>query len=243
MTKGLQTKAATEKRSYEQERKNCYRLNVRENEVSQKWFTTAVAAVRNTKRRSKHLQLAITNNVKENQCVVIIPTYGMENQYHGSSSKEICLAPHTSNMDFLIGQLFAKAENMPSGFLMKREWFFWPLGPIWRRLGGIPVWRDKKSSMTDRLSEVARKADKFSLCITPEGTRSLNPDWKLGFYFIAQKAGIPILLYAVDYERKLIECTRMIEPTGDVEDDMKEIKLYFKNFKGKNPELFTTGDV
>jgi hypothetical protein len=35
----------------------------------------------------------------------------------------------------------------------------------------------------------------------------------------------------------------MIEPTGDVEGDMKEIKLYFKNFKGKNPELFTTGDV
>jgi hypothetical protein len=155
----------------------------------------------------------------------------------------ICLAPHTSNMDFLIGQLFAKAENMPSGFLMKKEWFFWPLGPIWRRLGGIPVWRDKKTSMTDRLAEVARKADKFSLCITPEGTRSLNPDWKLGFYFIAQKAGIPILLYGVDYERKLIECTRMIEPTGDVEGDMKEIKLYFKNFKGKNPELFTTGDV
>ena len=126
---------------------------------------------------------------------------------------------------------------------MKKEWFFWPLGPIWRKLGGIPVWRDKKSSMTDRLAEVARKADKFSLCITPEGTRSLNPDWKLGFYFIAQKAGIPILLYGVDYERKLIECTRMIEPTGDVEGDMKEIKLYFKNFKGKNPELFTTGDV
>ncbi len=155
----------------------------------------------------------------------------------------ICLAPHTSNMDFLIGQLFARAENMSSGFLMKKEWFFWPLGPIWRKLGGIPVWRDKKTSMTDNLAELARKADTFSLCVTPEGTRSLNPDWKKGFYFIAQKAGIPILLYGVDYERKLIECTRMIEPTGDVEADMKEIKLYFKNFKGKNPELFTIGDV
>ena len=132
---------------------------------------------------------------------------------------------------------------MSSGFLMKKEWFFWPLGPIWRKLGGIPVGRDKKTSMTDNLAELARKADTFSLCVTPEGTRSLNPDWKKGFYFIAQKAGIPILLYGVDYERKLIECTRMIEPTGDVEADMKEIKLYFKNFKGKNPELFTIGDV
>ena len=155
----------------------------------------------------------------------------------------ICLAPHTSNWDFAIGQLYMRAENMSSNFLMKKEWFFWPLGPIWKKLGGIPVWRDKKTSMTDNLAELARKADTFSLCVTPEGTRSLNPDWKKGFYFIAQKAGIPILLYGVDYERKLIECTRMIEPTGDVEADMKEIKLYFKNFKGKNPELFTIGDV
>lgn len=36
----------------------------------------------------------------------------------------ICLAPHTSNMDFLIGLLFSRAENMSSGFLMKKEWFF-----------------------------------------------------------------------------------------------------------------------
>ena len=155
----------------------------------------------------------------------------------------ICLAPHTSNLDFLIGQLFARAENMTSGFLMKKEWFFWPLGPILKKLGGIPVWRNKKTSMTDRLAEMARKAEKFSICITPEGTRSLNPDWKLGFYFIAQKANIPILLYGVDYERKLIECTKMIVPTGDVENDIREIKLYFKNYKGKKPELFTTGDV
>ena len=155
----------------------------------------------------------------------------------------IFLAPHTSNLDFLIGQLFARAENMTSGFLMKKEWFFWPLGPILKKLGGIPVWRNKKTSMTDRLAEMARKAEKFSICITPEGTRSLNPDWKLGFYFIAQKANIPILLYGVDYERKLIECTKMIVPTGDVVNDIREIKLYFKNYKGKKPELFTTGDV
>ena len=83
----------------------------------------------------------------------------------------ICLAPHTSNWDFLIGQLYSGAEGLKSNFLMKKEWFFWPLGPIFRSLGGIPVFRSKKTSMTDNLAEVARKADKFMLCITPEGTR------------------------------------------------------------------------
>ena len=155
----------------------------------------------------------------------------------------ICLAPHTSNYDFLIGQLYARAERLKSNFLMKKEWFFWPLGPIFRKLGGIPVWRDKKTSMTDRLADYAIKADKFQLCITPEGTRSLNPEWKKGFYYIALKAQLPIYLYGLDYERKLIECSKVITPSGDLEQDMKEIKLYFKDFKGKHPELFTIGEL
>ena len=127
----------------------------------------------------------------------------------------ICLAPHTSNWDFPLGQLYAGACGMKSNFLMKKEWFFFPLG--------IPK--------------------EFKLCITPEGTRSPTPDWKKGFYFIALKAGIPILLYGVDYEKRLIKCTKTIIPSGDLEADMREIKLYFKDFKGKKPENFTIGDI
>ena len=155
----------------------------------------------------------------------------------------ICLAPHTSNWDFLIGQLYNGAEGLKSNFLMKKEWFFWPLDPIFRSLGGIPVFRSKKTSMTDNLAEAARKAERFMLCITPEGTRSPNPEWKRGFYYIAQKAEIPILLYGVDYEQKLIRCTKTIVPNGDIDTQMRDIKLYFKDFKGKKPENFTIGEL
>lgn len=93
----------------------------------------------------------------------------------------ICLAPHTSNWDLILGQLFEHAEGMKCNFLMKKEWFFWPLGPIFRRMGGIPVWRSKHTSMTDNLAAEAKKRESFGLCITPEGTRSLNPDWKRAF--------------------------------------------------------------
>lgn len=155
----------------------------------------------------------------------------------------ICLAPHTSNWDLLLGLCYAKAEGMHSRFLMKREWFFWPLGILFKRLGGIPVWRDKRSSMTDNLAEYLKGEEKCVLCVTPEGTRSLNPDWKKGFYFIALKAGIPILLYAADYQKKLIQCTKAIVPTGNLEEDMRAIKLYYKDFKGKHPEKFTIGEI
>lgn len=155
----------------------------------------------------------------------------------------ICLAPHTSNWDLILGQLYAHAERIKSNFLMKKEWFFWPLGAFFRSIGGIPVYRGKHTSMTDALAETARNTPNFRLCVTPEGTRSLNPEWKKGFYFIALKANIPILLYGLDFERKLIECKHVIVPTGDVEADMKLIKTYYKDFKGKKPELFTVGDI
>jgi len=155
----------------------------------------------------------------------------------------LCLAPHTSNWDFVLGQLYMRAEGMRINFLMKKEWFFWPLGIWFRRIGGIPVFRTKKNSMTDNLAEEARKAETFQLCITPEGTRSLNPEWRKGFYYIALKAELPILLYGLDFERKLIQCTKTLVPTGDIERDMREIKLYFKDFKGKYPEKFTVGDI
>ena len=150
----------------------------------------------------------------------------------------ICLAPHTSNWDFVLGQLYSHADGVKINFLMKKEWFFFPLGALFRRLGGIPVNRQKKGSMTDTLAEPAQQSEVFRLCVTPEGTRKSNPEWKKGFYYIALKAGLPILLYGVDYERKLIQCTKVVVPTRDIDREVAEIKEYFKNFKGKHPEQF-----
>ena len=138
----------------------------------------------------------------------------------------ICAAPHTSNWDLFIGKLFYGAVGRDAGFLMKKEWFFFPLGCFFRWMGGIPVHRGKHTSMVDAIIETAKKSDTFHLAITPEGTRSANPDWKKGFYYIALGANIPIVLYGIDFEK-----------------EMREIKLFYKDFKGKYPENFTIGEV
>ena len=111
---------------------------------------------------------------------------------------------------------------------------------LMRKLGGIPVYRDKKMGSTDRLAALAMESKEFHLCITPEGTRKPNSEWKRGFYYIALKAKLPILLYGVDYKEKKIECTKTIVPNGDVEGQMAEIKDYFKRFVAKKPENFAT---
>ena len=155
----------------------------------------------------------------------------------------ICLAPHTSNWDFIVGQLYSHAEEMKFNFLMKKEWFFWPLGSLFKKMGGIPVYRDKASSMTNRLAEIAKKNDYFRLVITPEGTRSPRKEWKRGFYYIAKGAGIPIVLAGIDFATKTITLGKAFYPTDDIEKDMREIKLFYKDFKGYHPEQFSIGDV
>lgn len=155
----------------------------------------------------------------------------------------ICVAPHTSNWDFILAELYYGALGRHSDFLMKKEWFFFPLSIFFKKIGGIPVWRSKSTSMTDHLAEVARKRYKFQLAITPEGSRSLRTEWKKGFYFVALKARIPILLYALDYDKKIIVCTKEIIPSGNVDADMREIKEYYRHFVGKHPEKFSVGDV
>ena len=150
----------------------------------------------------------------------------------------IALAPHTSNWDFVIGNLYSRAKGFHADFLMKKEWFFWPMGIFMRALGGIPVYRSKQMHSTDIIAEQAMKADTFRLCITPEGTRKAQKEWKKGFYYIALKADLPILLYGLDFERRQIICTKTIIPNGDIEGQMAEIKAYFASFKGLHPQKF-----
>ncbi len=155
----------------------------------------------------------------------------------------ICAAPHTSNWDFIIGKLFYCAIGRQTGFMMKKEWFFPPLGWLLKAMGGIPIDRSRKTSLVETISNAVKESKRFHLAITPEGTRSPNPDWKKGFYYIALNAQIPIVLIGIDYKAKAITAEKALRPCGDYEKDIKEIKDYFKQFTGKHPANFQTGDI
>ena len=140
----------------------------------------------------------------------------------------VCAAPHTTNLDLFIGKLFYGAWGRKTSFMMKKDWFFFPLGIIFKAVGGIPVDRSRKTSLVDQMAHKFAESKKFHLAITPEGTL---------------KAQVPIVLVGIDYTTKTISSTKAIMPTGDIEKDMREIKLYFKDFKGKHPENFSIGDI
>jgi len=150
----------------------------------------------------------------------------------------ICVAPHTSNWDFLIGKLYYWSLNRKSSFLMKKSWFFFPLGNLLRSMGGVPVDRDKRTSVTDQMAEEFSKRETFHLAITPEGTRSLVKKWKMGFYHIAVKANVPIQLAYIDYAKKEMGITEIVYPTGDEKADLAKIYEFYRNVTARNPENF-----
>ena len=89
----------------------------------------------------------------------------------------------------------------------------------------------------DQVVELYDKHEEFVITITPEGTRSYREEWKTGFYRIAEKAKVPILIVGFDYGNKVVELKELFYPTGDMEKDIEYIKDYYRSIKGKHPEL------
>ncbi|HET9571228.1 MAG TPA: 1-acyl-sn-glycerol-3-phosphate acyltransferase [Bacteroidales bacterium] len=150
----------------------------------------------------------------------------------------ICVAPHTSNWDFVMGKLAYTALGRNANFVIKQEWMRGPIGKLMSKLGGIGVDRNKPSMFTDQMAELYRTRSKFNLAITPEGTRKANPKWKKGFYHIAMKAQVPIALVKIDYGNKQMSIFELFTPTGNEQEDIFAIQQKYMGVKGKHPEKF-----
>lgn len=154
-----------------------------------------------------------------------------------------CMAPHTSNWDFLWGLMFGYALELHAHFLMKREWFYFPVGLLMRSLGGIPVDRKRKTSLTDNMIILFDKNSIFRVAIAPEGTRNFTKEWKKGFYFIALKADVPIVLTFIDYKTRSLGFAGVFYPTGEFSNDLPQIQAFFKDKEGKFPDRFHSASI
>jgi 1-acyl-sn-glycerol-3-phosphate acyltransferase len=150
----------------------------------------------------------------------------------------ICVAPHTSNWDFVLGKIFYTSIGCNAGFLIKKDWFFFPFNLLFNWLGGVPVDRRKPISTTDQMVEEFGKRDKFQLAITPEGTRKPVKEWKKGFYHIAQAAHVPVVVVYFDYVKKELGTKGIFYPTGSMAKDIKEIRALYRGVTGRKKENF-----
>ena len=148
-------------------------------------------------------------------------------------------APHTSNWDAVVGLAAAAAYGIEVHFFAKREAFRGPLGALLRAFGGIPVDRSHPGGLVAKAVEEFARRDAFVLGVTPEGTRSRVPRWKTGFHVIARTVGVPVVLVALDYGRRRIGPGPTLALTDDLAADLTRIADYFRDVRGRHPELFS----
>ncbi len=152
----------------------------------------------------------------------------------------MAVAPHTSNVDFFVGVAARKIMKLDVKFMAKKELFKFPVRRLLLNLGGYPVDRsgNRKTSMVDYIVNIFEKTEPFAMCVAPEGTRSKVDSLKTGFYHIALKAGVPIVLVGFDYQKKTIEVADAFLPSGDIEKDMVSMFKFFSSITPKVPENF-----
>jgi 1-acyl-sn-glycerol-3-phosphate acyltransferase len=141
-------------------------------------------------------------------------------------------AHHTSNWDFILFLWAQAALRMKPRWLGKHTIFVWPLGSLWRALGGIPVERGARLNVVEQAIESFKSADRMILVMSPEGTRRKTSEWKSGFYHIARGTGVPVVPGALDYPSKTLTIGSPVTLSGDTEKDLAAFRAFYAPTRG-----------
>jgi 1-acyl-sn-glycerol-3-phosphate acyltransferase len=148
----------------------------------------------------------------------------------------IAVVPHTSNWDFPLGLIVRASLGRDIKFIGKHTLFGFPHGLLFRALGGYPVDRTKNNNLVDSVADIFNSKDSFAICLAPEGTRKRVDKLKTGFYYMAKKANVPLILIRFDYKTKVIGVSPPFYTTPDEKVDFEYIHSFYKGAIGKIPE-------
>lgn len=136
----------------------------------------------------------------------------------------IAVAPHSSNVDFLLTVGVIMSLGLRCSFLAKASLFWFPLGYVMRLFGGIPVDRSSSHGVVEQMVDGFDASTELVLGIAPEGTRQQVNRWRSGFAQIAQRADVPIQPAIVDYRHKQVTFSPLIEDVSNVETTLQAMQ-------------------
>ena len=145
----------------------------------------------------------------------------------------IAVVPHSSYFDLIIAILIRTYSGLKIKFIGKKELFNPITSFLFKFLGGIPVDRTKKSNIVDYVVELFKLGKINILAVAPEGTRKRVDKFKSGFYYIAIKAEVPIILMSMDYKNKTIKISNPYFPTKNKSKDFEYFENFFDGIIGK----------
>ncbi|MEM1339551.1 MAG: 1-acyl-sn-glycerol-3-phosphate acyltransferase [Bacteroidota bacterium] len=148
----------------------------------------------------------------------------------------VIVIPHTHWLDFPLGVIVRKVLNREIHYIGKKSLFQPPFGWFFRWMGGTPVDRSKKQKMVDAVADVFDSKEIFRFALAPEGTRKKVKALRTGFYYIAKKAQVPIVMVAFDYGKKQVKFSEPLWTTDNINLDFRKVRQFFKGVKGRIPE-------
>lgn len=148
----------------------------------------------------------------------------------------IIFAPHTSYWDAFFGKLLLMQTDIKYKFLSKEEFFKFPLKYFFQLYGSIPVSRNKE--YVDEIVSLFEQSDNLHIVLSPEGQLAKTDHWKKGFYYMASRANVPIIVGYIDYKKKEIGVKGVIRDTTDLRKTMLEISQMYEGVIGKKPHNF-----
>jgi len=151
----------------------------------------------------------------------------------------IIFAPHTSYMDALYGKLFFYEIGIKHTFLSKKDLFFFPMNIGMKLYGSIPVRNVNKNNAIYRVVKLFKNSDDLHIILSPEGTRSKVKKWDKGFYYMALKANVPIIVGYLDYQKKEIGIKGVINNLENIDSVMQQINLMYSDVTAKYPDKFS----
>ena len=148
----------------------------------------------------------------------------------------IIFAPHTSYWDGLYGKLFFMQLNINYKFLSKKEFFRFPLNYFFKAFGSIPVYENRH--MVNNVGSLFEENKKLHIVLSPEGQMAKTDHWKKGFYYMAQRADVAIVLGYLDYKKREAGIKGVIYDTKNINSVMQQISLMYKDVQAKYPKDF-----
>lgn len=150
----------------------------------------------------------------------------------------VIFAPHTAHIDALYGKLGLSELGIKYLFLSKKELFFFPMNLLMNLFGSMPVRGVKGKNAIYQVVDILNRTDELHVVMSPEGRIYKVNDWDKGFYYMASKSNVPIVVGFLDYEKKQMGIKGIIHDLDNYDDVILRINKMYEGVKGKNPDDF-----
>jgi len=151
----------------------------------------------------------------------------------------VIFAPHTSYFDAFYGKLAVIEIGFKYKFISKKELFFFPMNIAMKLYGSISVGGVNNNNTIYLVSQMFNNARELHIIISPEGTRKKVTKWNKGFYSMALRTNVPIIVGYIDYSKKEIGIKGIIDEIKDIDTVMQQINQMYKDVTAKYPERFS----